>query len=67
MSKQIVVNGEPRETVSANLTELLDELRLADRKIAVELNRQIVRRTDYTATNLSAGDRVEIIHFVGGG
>jgi len=66
-SIQISLNGETMLTKSETLNALLSELELADKKVAVELNRVIVSRVDYAETRLSTGDQLEIIHFVGGG
>ena len=64
----IVVNGEPRRlSAPATLADLLQTLRLDPRTVVVELNRQIVRRPVLEATALQDGDRVELVHFVGGG
>ena len=54
-------------TSSKTLPELLKELELADKKVAVELNKSIVSRELYSSTELSEGDNLEIVHFVGGG
>ena len=65
---QVYVNGEPRglsEPIS--LAELITQLDLPAARIAVELNRAVVRRNDWSATALQDGDRIEIVHFVGGG
>ena len=64
----IQVNGEERE-VSTNLSlhELIDHLHLAPERIAIELNHNVVRRPDWPVTHLQENDRVEIVHFVGGG
>jgi sulfur carrier protein len=43
------------------------ELGLAERRIAVELNRAVVSRTEYSRRALRSGDEVEIVHFIGGG
>ncbi|MFN8392022.1 MAG: sulfur carrier protein ThiS [Bdellovibrionota bacterium] len=64
---EIQLNGEARTVSSTTVAALLEELGLADRKVAVELNHVIVSRADYPATALAAGDKLEIIHFVGGG
>ncbi|MGH9941050.1 MAG: sulfur carrier protein ThiS [Pyrinomonadaceae bacterium] len=65
---QIRVNGEERELRdSLTLSELVAELALAPERLAVELNRQVVRRALWPETVLGEGDRVEIVHFVGGG
>lgn len=64
----IEVNGEPRDVPSPiTLNKLVEHLNLAPERLAVELNRQVVRRADWPATELHEGDRVEIVHFVGGG
>jgi thiamine biosynthesis protein ThiS len=65
---QIMVNGEP-QTLSPGLTiaGLIDDLALNQRRIAVEVNRQIIAREHYGARVLAEGDEVEIVHFVGGG
>jgi sulfur carrier protein len=65
---QIEVNGKPREVSDgASVADLLDELELDERLVVVELNREIVRRTERSDIGLQAGDRIEIVHFVGGG
>jgi len=66
---QVQINGEQRElaVTSVRLSELIAQLSLAPQRIAVEVNRQIVRRDDWERTEVHDGDRVEIVHFVGGG
>jgi thiamine biosynthesis protein ThiS len=65
---KIVVNGEEREIADgATVGELVRQLALAPERVAVELNREVVRRAQWSETKLSAGDRVEVVHFVGGG
>ncbi len=65
---QITVNGEPRqEPAPVTLAELLERIGLDTRKVAVERNLEIVPRSTYAATQLAAGDRLEIVHFIGGG
>jgi len=65
---QIVVNGDERRVPGpATLLELLAHLGLDPRTVVVELNREIVRRPRLGETPLSAGDSVELVHFVGGG
>ncbi|MDD5034686.1 MAG: sulfur carrier protein ThiS [Methylococcaceae bacterium] len=65
---QIILNGEPR-TLSGepSLEHLIDELGLAGKRIAVELNREIVPHGQYHQQGLKEGDRVEIVHAIGGG
>ena len=64
----LVVNGEERQ-VAADTTvrELLAALGLADTLVAVERNEEVVPRAQHAATVLVDGDRVEVVHFVGGG
>ncbi|MFQ5529807.1 MAG: sulfur carrier protein ThiS [Gemmatimonadota bacterium] len=65
---RIDVNGKPREVAAGqSVADLLTELDLDGRLVVVELNRQIVRHTERSEVALQAGDRVEIVHFVGGG
>lgn len=65
---QVIVNGCPRELESqASLAELLDRLKLAPIRVAVELNEALVPRKDFAETSLRDGDRLEIVTFVGGG
>jgi thiamine biosynthesis protein ThiS len=62
------INGETR-TISpvSNVRELLQLLGVAEGRVAVELNREIIRRGDWEKTAISNRDRVEIVQFVGGG
>ena len=66
---QVHINGEQREfgDHSLRLSELVEKLSLAPQRIAIEVNRQIVRRADWEQTEVGEGDKVEIVHFVGGG
>ena len=65
---RVYVNGEPRElNHPLTLAELVAELDLPPARIAIELNRAVVRRNDWSATSLNDEDRIEIVHFVGGG
>jgi thiamine biosynthesis protein ThiS len=66
---QVQINGEPREFrhTSLRLSELVEQLSLAPQRIAIEVNRQIVPRANWEQTQVHDGDRVEIVHFVGGG
>lgn len=64
----ILVNGEEKEMADGlSVAELIESLNLKPERLAVELNRKIVRRVQWGSTSLSDGDKVEIIHFVGGG
>ena len=65
---RVELNGEPQELAEGTtLLSLVEQLSLAPERVAVELNRDVVRRADWPATRLSDGDRVEVVHFVGGG
>ncbi len=64
---KVFVNGELREVEISTLAELITELDLPVARIAVELNRDVVRRSDWGSTMLKDEDRIEIVHFVGGG
>ena len=65
---QLHVNGERREVPDdLSVEELIRHLNLAPERVAIELNRSVVRRAEWAATTLSENDRVEIVHFVGGG
>ena len=62
------INGEDREFRSPlSLAELLESLGMKAGRVAVELNRDIVPRERWVETVLAEGDRLEIVHFVGGG
>lgn len=65
---EVVVNGEARQ-IPENLTlrALLDFLGLPADRLAVECNLQIVSRPDWDKVRVQSGDRLEIVHFVGGG
>ncbi|MDP2469556.1 MAG: sulfur carrier protein ThiS [Candidatus Palauibacterales bacterium] len=64
----IEVNGAVREVEAGRTVRgLLEDLDLDDRLVVVELNRRIVRRDHRADAVLQDGDRVEIVHFVGGG
>ncbi|MDQ6654047.1 MAG: sulfur carrier protein ThiS [Acidobacteriota bacterium] len=65
---QIQVNGEPRDVdENLSLSELIAGLSLKPEQIAVELNRKVLRRLDWPGTTLRNDDKIEIVHFVGGG
>jgi len=51
----------------ASLAQLIETLGLAPERIAIELNQSVVRRSEWSTTELKEGDRIEVVHFVGGG
>jgi len=64
----IVVNGEPREVPEGEtIAGLVGLLELDPERLAIELDRRIVRRAEWTSTRLRAGAQLEIVQFVGGG
>jgi thiazole synthase len=65
---QVTINGESRDVSGINSVEaLLSDLGLDSRKVAVELNLEIVPKSAYGATAVCDGDKLEIVHFIGGG
>ncbi len=65
---RLTVNGEDQQFAShLTVLGLVERLGLDTRKVAVELNREIVPRSTYAQVMLSEGDVLEIVHFIGGG
>jgi sulfur carrier protein len=65
---QIILNGQNKPiTPDLTINQLIQTLDLANKRYALELNQQIIPRSQYHETFLNDGDRVEIIHAVGGG
>jgi thiamine biosynthesis protein ThiS len=65
---RININGEPREVKdNLSLPELISSLNLRPEQIAIELNQIVIRRAQWQGTTLRENDKVEIVHFVGGG
>ncbi len=69
MSKEIAIdlNGEKRRVRASTVEELVRELGLERRMIAVERNLEVVPKSAYATTVLCEGDRIEIVHMIGGG
>jgi sulfur carrier protein len=70
MSNEILVevNGETREApAGTNVVGLLEQLGLNTGRVAIEYNLKILPRVQWESTRLAAGDRLEIVQFVGGG
>jgi len=63
----IIVNGEQKEIGPLSVLGLLEMLEIDPRRVAVELNLEILPKPDYATTTLQDGDRIEIVQFVGGG
>ncbi len=65
---QLVINGQEKVLQSSgNIAQMLNELEITGSHIAVALNFQVVPRSSYDQTPLQEGDKVEIVHAVGGG
>lgn len=65
---EIILNGkETKISTTWTVDDLVQDLELVEKQIAVELNGQIVSRDHWLEQPLESGDRVEIVHFVGGG
>jgi thiamine biosynthesis protein ThiS len=65
---KLLINGETKEiSGELNLTELLKHFSLPQERIAIELNKEVVRKKDWESIKVSDGDKLEVIHFVGGG
>ena len=64
----MVINGETREVPEGvRLDHLLELFSLPAKRVAVEVNKTVVRKVDWPVIKISDGDRIEIVHFVGGG
>jgi len=65
---KLQINGDDRDfNAPLTLSGLVEQLGMKQDRVAIELNRDIVPRDKWLQTNLSEGDRLEIVHFVGGG
>ena len=65
---KIQLNGNPYEiNTETNLNQLLNKLKIQKTKVAVELNGAIVEKNKYSKVILNKDDKVEIVHFIGGG
>jgi sulfur carrier protein len=71
MALSVILNGQPREfsqlEPGASLIEVVGALDLKADRIAIEHNGEIAQRAAWEQTSINSGDRVEIVHFVGGG
>ncbi len=63
----IQLNGETRSVSAINLAQLVTELGLEQRMIAIERNLEVVPKSQYDVTRLEEGDRIELVHMIGGG
>jgi sulfur carrier protein len=68
LGMKLVINGEDRDLAEpVTLEALVERLGMKPDRVAVELNREIVPRDQWSRTRLKESDRLEIVHFVGGG
>lgn len=64
----LTINGEARDFTSiTTLSDLVSHLGMKPDRVAIELNRELIRRDHWSETQLCDGDKLEIVHFVGGG
>ena len=64
----IFINGEARQLDDGlTVAAMLDTLELPKQRVAIELNRQVIRKQEWDSTPVSDNDRIEVVHFVGGG
>ena len=64
----IILNGDPREYPdSLSASQLLQDLGLTGKRLALEINREIVPRSTFDSHIIQPGDRIEIVHAIGGG
>ena len=64
----LIINGEDRQFSSVStVSALLAALGMKPDRVAVEVNRELIPRARWSATQLAEGDKLEIVHFVGGG
>jgi sulfur carrier protein len=65
---EITLNGEAREVPpDSTVADLVDSLGVKRERVAVERNHEVVRRAEWDLVRLETGDRIELVHFVGGG
>ena len=64
---KLFINGEERQLEVTTVSTLVEQLGMKADRVAVELNREIVPRADWPKAALRDGDKLEIVHFVGGG
>lgn len=64
----VTINGEKREVpAEVDLDKLLELFSLPKQRIAIELNNSVIRRADWPETVVRGDDKIEVVHFVGGG
>jgi thiamine biosynthesis protein ThiS len=64
---RLIINGEERQLEAQTVFSLIEQLGIKGDRVAVELNHEIVPRAEWAKAALHDGDRLEVVHFVGGG
>jgi thiamine biosynthesis protein ThiS len=65
---EILLNGEPKRIPPGlTIAQLVNSLNLVSQRLAIEYNRKILKKESWDRQVISGGDRIEIVHFVGGG
>ena len=64
---KIILNGEAQDMSAVNVADLIAELGLETRMLAVERNLEVVSKSAYAETTLQENDKIEIVHMIGGG
>ena len=65
---KVTINGEEKQLDEGlKLADLIPLLELKTERLAIELNRKLIRRANWASIGLADGDKIEIVHFVGGG
>jgi len=68
MSVRVLINGEEKGLPGPiSVSDLLDRFNLPSQRVAIELNKIVIRKSTWTETLVNDGDRIEVVHFVGGG
>ncbi|MDA0696752.1 MULTISPECIES: sulfur carrier protein ThiS [Acinetobacter] len=65
--KHIFINGQAKQTICLNISQLIEELNIEGKRFAIERNQIIIPKSKFTETLIADQDRIEIIHAVGGG
>jgi len=65
---RVEINGKVKEVPDGiSLQSLLEHLSLSQQRVAIELDRTVIRKGDWSSTKINDGAHIEIVHFVGGG
>ena len=68
MSINVTVNGEPRELAAGStVADLIEQMGLSGKRLAVEIDQEIIPRSQHASFTLAVGNRIEVVHAIGGG